>query len=61
MKNLKLGKFVLSISISCSAQKIGSTSMGHPKKYIILPNVDRTLDLFCGFTIFLITFSTRVF
>jgi hypothetical protein len=56
MKSLTLGKFVASISISYSTQKIRSTSMGHPREYIILPSVDRMLDLFCGFTIFLTTF-----
>jgi hypothetical protein len=46
MKNLTLAKFVVNISISCSIQKIGSTSMGHPQEYIILPSADKTLDFF---------------
>ncbi len=38
-----------------------STSMGHPQEYIVLPGVDMMLDLSCGFTIFLTTFSAQAF
>jgi len=61
MKSHALGKFVASISISCSAEKLGSTLMGHPREYIILPSANRTLDIYCGFTIFLMAFSTHSF
>jgi len=61
MKNPSLGKFVVSISISCSTQKIRSTSMGHPQEYIILPSANRMFDLSCGFIIFLMTFLAQAF
>jgi hypothetical protein len=61
MKSPTLGKFVASISISCSTEKIRSTSMGHLQEYIILPSADKMLDLSCGFTIFLTTFSVQAF
>ncbi len=35
--------------------------MGHPQEYIILPSADTTLDLSCGFIIFLTKFSTHAF
>jgi hypothetical protein len=61
MKSPTLGKFVASISISCFSQKLRSALMGHPQEHIILPSADRTLDVSCGFTIFLTTFSTHSF
>jgi hypothetical protein len=61
MKNPALGKFIAIISISCYIKKIRSTSMGHPQEYIILPSVHKMLDLSCGFTIFLTTFSAQAF
>ncbi len=61
MKSPTLRKFVESVSISCSAQKLRPTSMGHPQECIILPSIDRTLDISCGFTISLTTFSTHSF
>jgi hypothetical protein len=57
MKRPALGKFVTSILIFCYAQKLKLASIGHPQEYIILPNVEWTLNLSCGFTIILTSFS----